>query len=104
MALRRLQHPSSVHGNNLLIPEGIGDTGIMWKILKENRIPSSSMAWKAIYKQNEIYEYLLRCCVRYFRQLMGTPLASTTWSKSLDPRFAQSILDQILDGTFKHPS
>ena len=73
-------------------------------MVKEERVNESTIKWRSIPTEEETTEYLLRWCIRHFGQASETRLATQTWRHRLDPRRAENILDEIIEGRFKLPN
>ena len=84
----------------LEVPEECATVEEMWWLLKEERREQSEIRWKAIQDEDKTTEFLLRWCIRHFGQASETHLASQTWKNMIDPREAENVLEEIVEGRF----
>ena len=47
--------------------------------------------------------FLLRWCIRHFGQATNTPLYKDNWKNRLDPRMAENIIQEVIEGRVKLP-
>ena len=102
--LRKHKQTMMKRGMGLETPTNCASIEEMWWLLKEKRAKESEVKWRMTTSEEENTEYLLRWCTRHFGQASETPLASLSWRNRLDPRRAENILDDIIEGKFKLPT
>ena len=101
--LRKFKHPKTMEAKEIEIPAETRDIDKIWRILKEERREIEEIQWEKIYGEKETTDFLLRWCVRHFGQAANTPLNNGNWRNTLDPRKAENIVKEILEGRMRVP-